>query len=50
LNETPPNSIPKIPIDTLEKAVLKAGINDYTLINDDSGLWVLFKKRNQISI
>ncbi|MDG3546872.1 MULTISPECIES: class I SAM-dependent methyltransferase [Methanobacterium] len=46
----PPNSIPKIPIDTLEKAVLKAGINDYTLINDDSGLWVLFKKRNQISI
>lgn len=43
-----PNSIPKIPIDTLEKAVLKAGINDYTVINDDSGLWAIFKKRNKI--
>ncbi len=50
LERDPPNSIPKIPIDTLEKAVLKAEINDYTLINDDSGLWVIFKKGTQISI
>lgn len=36
--------IPKINIDKLEKAVSKAGINNYILINDDSGLWVLIRK------
>ncbi|MCE5213172.1 MAG: class I SAM-dependent methyltransferase [Methanobacterium sp.] len=36
--------IPKIDIDKLVKAVNKAGINNYILINDDSGLWVLIKK------
>jgi SAM-dependent methyltransferase len=35
---------PKIQIDTLEIAVREAGIRDYILINDDSGLWVSFKK------
>lgn len=38
-------SSPKINIDTLEKAVTKARITDYILINDDSGLWVSFKKQ-----
>ncbi len=35
---------PKIDIDILELAVRKAGIENYTLINDDSGLWVLILK------
>lgn len=34
----------KIQVDKLEIAVIEAGISDYNLINDDSGLWVLFKK------
>ncbi len=38
---------PKIHADTLEKAVLNAGIHNYLLINDESGLWVLFKKLNK---
>lgn len=37
---------PKIQVDTLEIAVKKAGITNYILINDDSGLWVSFKKEN----
>ncbi|BDZ70318.1 class I SAM-dependent methyltransferase [Methanobacterium petrolearium] len=40
-------SSPKMNIDTLEKAVTKAKINDYILTNDDSGLWVLFKKQDK---
>ncbi len=40
-------SPPKIHIDTLEIAVLEAGITNYILINDDSGLWVLFKKQDK---
>lgn len=35
---------PKIQVDALEIAVLEAGIADYLLINDESGLWVLFEK------
>ncbi len=35
---------PKIQVDTLEIAVLEARIANYILINDDSGLWVSFKK------
>jgi ubiquinone/menaquinone biosynthesis C-methylase UbiE len=38
---------PKIHADTLEKAVINAGIHNYLLINDESGLWVLFKKLNK---
>ncbi|WP_321423175.1 class I SAM-dependent methyltransferase [uncultured Methanobacterium sp.] len=38
---------PKIHADTLEKAVINAGIRNYLLINDESGLWVLFKKLNK---
>jgi SAM-dependent methyltransferase len=37
-------SPPKIDIDTLELAVTSAGIEDYILINDDSGLWVTIRK------
>lgn len=37
-------SIPKIDIDNLEIAVNMAGIGNYIIINDDSGLWVLIKK------
>lgn len=37
---------PKIQVDTLQMAVLEAGITNYVLINDDSGLWVIFKKEN----
>lgn len=36
---------PKIQVDKLEIAVSEAGIQDYILIDDDSGLWVLFKKQ-----
>lgn len=42
-------SPPKIDINTLEKAVNNAGIKNYILINDDSGLWVLFKKQDNIT-
>lgn len=38
-------SPPKIQVDKLEIKIIEAGIRDYTLIDDDSGLWVLFKKR-----
>ncbi|MCC7560985.1 MAG: class I SAM-dependent methyltransferase [Methanobacterium sp.] len=38
-------SPPKIHIDTFEIAILNAGIRDYTLINDDTGLWALFVKQ-----
>lgn len=38
---------PKIHVDTLEKAVLNAGIHNYLLINDETGLLVLFKKLNK---
>lgn len=38
---------PKIHADTLEKAVINAEIHNYLLINDESGLWVLFKKLNK---
>nr|WP_319373484.1 class I SAM-dependent methyltransferase [uncultured Methanobacterium sp.] len=38
-------SPPKIHLDSLEIAVFEAGITNYILINDDSGLWVLFKKK-----
>lgn len=38
--------IPKIDIDTLENAIDKTGINNYIIINDDSGLWVLIRKSN----
>lgn len=34
----------KIQVNTLEKAVHKAGITNYTIINDNSGLWVSFRK------
>ncbi len=44
-NSTSYKSPPKIQVDVLEIAVQKAGINDYLLTNDDSGLWVLFKKQ-----
>lgn len=37
-------SPPKIDADALKIAVMNAGINDFTLIDDESGLWVLFKK------
>lgn len=43
-------SPPRIEIDILEIAVQEAGINDYILINDDSGLWVLFKKQLKSTI
>ena len=35
---------PKINSDSLELAIEKAHIDNYTVINDDSGLWVLIKK------
>lgn len=38
-------SPPKIHLDSLEIAVFEAGITNYILINDDSGLWVSFKKK-----
>ncbi len=37
-------SPPKIQAYKLEINIIEAGIGDYTLIDDDSGLWVLFKK------
>lgn len=37
-------SPPKIDVDSLKMAVNMAGISDYTLINDDSGLWVIIHK------
>ena len=37
-------SPPKIDIATLEIAVQKAEINNYQLLDDESGLWVLFEK------
>ena len=40
-------SPPKINVGVLKIALLEAGINDYILINDESGLWVLFKKQSQ---
>ncbi len=43
-------SPPKLNIDTLEKAVTKARISNYILTNDDSGLWVLFKKQPKCTI
>lgn len=43
-------SPPKIHVDTLEIAVLEAGIDNYLLINDESGLWVLFKKQQNYTI
>lgn len=36
---------PKIQVDALEIAVLDAGITNYLLIDDESGLWVLFRKQ-----
>lgn len=38
--------LPKIQVDALEIAVLEAGVSNYILINDSSGLWVIFKKDN----
>jgi ubiquinone/menaquinone biosynthesis C-methylase UbiE len=35
---------PKIDINTLESAVKKAVNDNYIIINDDSGLWVIIKK------
>ncbi len=40
-------SPPKINVETFEIAIIEAGITDYFLINDESGLWVLFKKLNK---
>jgi len=37
--------IPKILIKELEKVLKQAKIKNYQIINNDSGLWVLFKKK-----
>lgn len=37
-------SPPKIDIDSVELAVNMAGIKDYLMINDESGLWVIINK------
>jgi len=44
-SETFYKSPPKISIDTLKLAVDNAGIKDYSLINNDSGLWVIIHKK-----
>jgi ubiquinone/menaquinone biosynthesis C-methylase UbiE len=36
--------IPKVNVEELEKILNHAEIKNYQIINDDSGLWVLFKK------
>lgn len=35
---------PKIDIDTLEIAVKKVNVDNYRIINDESGLWVIIRK------
>ncbi|HOI72136.1 MAG TPA: class I SAM-dependent methyltransferase [Methanobacterium sp.] len=40
----PYENSPKIQVDDLETAVKDVGIHSYTIINDESGLWVIFKK------
>ena len=40
----PHENSPKIQVDDLETAVKDVGIHSYTIINDESGLWVIFKK------
>jgi ubiquinone/menaquinone biosynthesis C-methylase UbiE len=42
--------IPKVNVEELEKILNHAEIKNYQIINDDSGLWVLFKNHQTRSI
>lgn len=40
----PKNFPPKINVEKLESTIIKSAIKNYTIKNDDSGLWILIEK------